>query len=498
MHLALTDNPLVEFYPIPCPSCRKRIDLLHDRLLKHLKEGGTPEEFFDKHNIIRMCCQMHLMSPQYVITGSNYYNLDLIQGKVKLENTAPNTLAPNGVFTSFSGLTVMKKSQHAPNTETTVGMGYSKETLGGPTYIPEVPAVVPKGFNRKDVVQQKTEMVQSQVASIPGLTSVAQINQIQAQMGQQLPPTQSLLSNVTPVKSQLPSGLIPQAVTANRPQFLPSSIFGNTQMRPTSSFAPPSSALFRPQTSIMTIKNNADMANLITQVNTVQTKQREIGYSIDKNKLYWNTKTSTQKEREDLPEEYTHAEEVIFGKDYWGVTFKDLILDAIVKSKTQGHGIYPRVTSNDLARWGVSLEDTVIIGSDLRQRGITLESELEGLGVMLDKSNHQHKFDGIIYDSDRLILSLDTLTHIDVDRSKLEPIVLESEHHLKVPGRYRPNSLMPTKDDFFTRIKVHPDDYNTEEERDMIITEQRKAPHIGVPVGKPVIRGTTVTQFRHT
>ena len=253
MDLSLLTDPLIDFYPIPCQSCGKRIDLLHHKFVKHMTDGGTEEEFFIKHEINRLCCRMHIPRQHFVNRGSDYYNLDLIQGKRNLD-TGPNSGPVPGItgsvmrvgnidgknMYSIGGAGRMGMMRDVP-----IGMDKSSTPLGGPTYIPQEPVAVPPGYKR---VEPKSEQASMQIepVQIAGLTSLSQMNKLNAQFGQmniQPGQTGSLTSGFS--ASSLLSK-VPPPVSPFQSSFPPSSSPFPPSFPPSSSPFPPSSSPFPP------------------------------------------------------------------------------------------------------------------------------------------------------------------------------------------------------------------------------------------------------------
>ena len=488
MDLSLLTDPLIDFYPIPCQSCGKRIDLLHFKFVKHMTDGGTEEEFFIKHEINRLCCRMHIPRQHFVNRGSDYYNLDLIQGKRNLD-TGPNSGPVPGItgsvmfignidgknIYSIGGAGRMGMMRDVP-----IGMDKSSTRLGGPTYIPQEPVAVPPGYKR---VEPKSEQASMQIepAQIAGLTSLSQMNKLNAQFGQMnIQPGQtgsltsgfsasSLLRKVPPPASPFQSSF-------------PPSVPGFQSFPPSSSPFPPSSSPFPPSVS-----GFQSFPPSVSAMSLLQQRPSGIGQG-----LMSQIQLPTTPIRPARPTNITDLRRTAELASV-GTT---AIITATLKERTLGHIITPE----ELKIMSISSTGS-LVGQEKRKpmKPGQLMDEYVTFYHLLDESETLMSYTSREPPQPGQLLDEYGTRYIPGDQFEVMlPYYMDVEYYppniQDAISMSRPEHLLPKKEDIFNITTIDPN--NSHEVLKSVTT--KLYPRASARVGPPVLRGDHVTQYMFT
>lgn len=154
MDLSLLDNPQVMVLPGPCPSCGKRVDLLHHKFVIHLKRGGTAEQFFnlEMYDIRRICCRTAMNKPEIIQLGAAYYNKEVIQARREIDvspisNSTPD-ISGSIMNARAAARTFTTGVKSVPSARFAAAAGTSTERgprLGGPSSMAREP-IRPRGY----------------------------------------------------------------------------------------------------------------------------------------------------------------------------------------------------------------------------------------------------------------------------------------------------------------------------------------------------------------
>ncbi len=137
-------EPGVELLPAIRCKCGNPISQYYEKFTKHLNEGKDPNVFFKENRIKNLCCMMELQSPAVISRGKEYYNIELIEGRVSLNQArlAATSREILGGFAETGGIEPVYKEKMYP--KLAPGASEPGQMIGG-GYVGAAPPEVKRG-----------------------------------------------------------------------------------------------------------------------------------------------------------------------------------------------------------------------------------------------------------------------------------------------------------------------------------------------------------------